>query len=1258
LVGDPGTYTHRTVDPAAIEGVGQVYWKEVAAGEHELFTRDEDSGIDIVQITDGTGLNAAAVDHGGLAGLADDDHAGHLWGAGRAGGQVQVGGTAASETLTLRATSNATDGAIIFETDPTTEVARLLVGGGFQPGADDGGALGASGTAWSDVFLATGAVIDFNAGAETITHSANTLTFGGMTLIDIAAGIFELNDAVRFDTGVAMVAATYSIGRDADGTNQLHFNVPTGATFEFSVNDAAEMTLSATAVDFQNNSITTTGGGSLTGTWTDLGTVSTVDIDGGTVDGVTIGGASAGAITGTTITANTGFVPDADDGAYLGVSGTAFSDLFLASGAVINFNAGDVTLTHAANTLTVGGATLVDVSAGILELNDAVRFDTGVAIVAATYSIGRDADGTNQLHFNVPTGATFEWSVNDVVEATLSATAVDFQSNSITTTGGGSLTGTWTDLGTVSTVDIDGGTVDGVTIGTSGIDLSSNTLTGTAAEFDTACSDDDFAYVSDNLSVFAATTSAQLAGVISDETGSSLLVFNTSPTLVTPDINGGTVDSLTALSIRSTGAAFDLTFATATVFTAGRTLTVDPGDSDRTVTLSGNPTLADWFNQDVKSTASPTFVNLSITSFATGWTNAGRTVADLGTVTTADIDGGTVDGVTIGGASAGAITGTTITANTGLVPDANDGAYLGVSGTAFSDLFLASGAVINFNAGDITATHSANLLAFQGGDFVFGAAAITQASFVEAREDQNATTEIGVYNITSGTAARSGFLASAGPVDNVQASVYAYSAGFTASAGRQASEAIYGASGSQNPNAVLMTFNTGVLRFVTDGIGDTVNSERAQINKTAFQPGADDRIGLGVSGTAFSDLFLASGAVINFNAGDVAITHSANTLTFAGATLIDVSAGILELNDAVRFDTGVAIVAATYSVGRDADGTNQLHFNVPTGATFEFSVNDVAEMTLSASAVNFQNNSITTTGGGSLTGTWTDLGTVSTVDIDGGTVDGVTIGGASAGAITGTTITANTGIVPDADDGAYLGQSGTAFSDLFLASGAVVNFNAGDVTLTHSANLLTLAGGNLSATLTTPTIADFTNATHNHTNAAGGGLLAVADFGPLQLYSDQLENPNSADWTVNALAAAEADDNNAGLTVRAFDDTTEEGVGFTLEIPAGVTNMTIRFRGRARTGDVAARTVGLKLYNRGIPDNAAVQAWTAGTALTDIDLPATTEYFQYDEQTISLATLSLTAGEVTQFELTRVNPAGGTELTGDYLLHEIQVEWS
>lgn len=45
------------------------------------------------------------------------------------------------------------------------------------------------------------------------------------------------------------------------------------------------------------------------------------------------------------------------------------------------------------------------------------------------------------------------------------------------------------------------------------------------------------ARVANPLSQFAATTSAQLASVISDETGSGLLVFGTSPTLVTPVVD-------------------------------------------------------------------------------------------------------------------------------------------------------------------------------------------------------------------------------------------------------------------------------------------------------------------------------------------------------------------------------------------------------------------------------------------------------------------------------------------------------------------------------------------------------------------------------------------------------------------------------------------------------------------------------------------------------------------------------------------------
>jgi hypothetical protein len=72
-------------------------------------------------------------------------------------------------------------------------------------------------------------------------------------------------------------------------------------------------------------------------------------------------------------------------------------------------------------------------------------------------------------------------------------------------------------------------------------------------------------------------------------------------------------------------------------------------------------------------------------------------------------------------ASGVAITGGTITGLTSLTlasgaatPASNDAAALGTSSLMWSDLFLASGGVINFNNGDVTVTHSANALAFAG----------------------------------------------------------------------------------------------------------------------------------------------------------------------------------------------------------------------------------------------------------------------------------------------------------------------------------------------------------------------------------------------------------------------------------------------------------------------------------------------------------------------------------------------------------------
>lgn len=75
---------------------------------------------------------------------------------------------------------------------------------------------------------------------------------------------------------------------------------------------------------------------------------------------------------------------------------------------------------------------------------------------------------------------------------------------------------------------------------------ASNTLTFTGTDSSSiACGGGGtVAYVANKLSAFAATTSAELAGVISDETGSGALVFATSPALVTPALGVATATSV------------------------------------------------------------------------------------------------------------------------------------------------------------------------------------------------------------------------------------------------------------------------------------------------------------------------------------------------------------------------------------------------------------------------------------------------------------------------------------------------------------------------------------------------------------------------------------------------------------------------------------------------------------------------------------------------------------------------------------------
>jgi hypothetical protein len=151
----------------------------------------------------------------------------------------------------------------------------------------------------------------------------------------------------------------------------------------------------------------------------------------------------------------------------------------------------------------------------------------------------------------------------------------------------------------------------------------------------------------------------------------------------------------------------------------------------------------------------------------------------------------------------------------------------------------------------------------------------------------------------------------------------------------------------------------------------------------------------------------------------------------------------------------------------------------------------------------------------------------------------------------------------------------------------------------------------------------------------------------LQFSASALDTPNNAGWNVVTAAPLNADPAYTSLTVRSFDDTAEEGTGFQFYVPPTATNLQISLRVRAVTAPAGNRVAVLNLYRKQIPMGAAPSAWATATSLS---VTVSNAFYMDYTQTISLATLGLVAGQLYQFELTRVGSNASDTLVGDLAL--------
>ena len=83
-------------------------------------------------------------------------------------------------------------------------------------------------------------------------------------------------------------------------------------------------------------------------------------------------------------------------------------------------------------------------------------------------------------------------------------------------------------------------------------------------------------------------------------------------------------------------------------------------------------------------------------------------------------------------------------------------------------------------------------------------------------------------------------------------------------------------------NTVTAGSEGGYFRFSLINSGAMV--DKAVLTTNSFSPNSNDGMSLGTTSNGWSDLFAASGAVINFNNGDVTLTHSSHALKLDNST--------------------------------------------------------------------------------------------------------------------------------------------------------------------------------------------------------------------------------------------------------------------------------------------------------------------------------------------------------------------------------------
>jgi len=274
-------------------------------------------------------------------------------------------------------------------------------------------------------------------------------------------------------------------------------------------------------------------------------------------------------------------------------------------GSTVTVN-GDLRVTGATSTIESQTLVIADAQIELRRGNSLTGADGGIQVNRTTNNLGL-----------VQTYAALQWFENGgywrTYDGSVSQRLVtEGETQTLTNKTLTSPTLTTPTLGVASATTINGlsisQTVSGVlTIANSKTFTCNNTLTfsGTDSSIVGFGAGGTVAYTSNKLSAFAATTSAELRGVLSDETGTGVAVFGTSPTITTSILTGSTsfsVFNTTATTINAFGAATSVIIGATTGTTRIR----------NNLQVDGNMTFGDVVGDTLTINGTTTFANSDI----------------------------------------------------------------------------------------------------------------------------------------------------------------------------------------------------------------------------------------------------------------------------------------------------------------------------------------------------------------------------------------------------------------------------------------------------------------------------------------------------------------------------------------------------------------------------------------------------------------------------------------------------------------------